>query len=1442
MSRNLNLLVAFLVLCGSSFSVNISSCTNITSAGTYNLTANISGNPFSYYFGSYTTCVKISSSNVVLDCGFKSITATGNAAIEVEAPGSNVIIRNCVLNNGIGVDVLGMTGGRITNNSINPSYAGISGVLAFSGWNGSDILFNNITGGSYGIWEPGDGNLIGNNRLINQSSVGIIDGGTGNDHNANFVSGSGGDGMLLDGTNLNVHGNTVTNSAGVGVDFYGYDSNFTSNTVSNSGGYGIQAGGQGSGDYTPFLGRISSNSIHDNGDTGIEVRGAQNLTVSGNDVYNNAEGIHLQNSAGEGFHPALYNVFSGNNAHNNAGDGFSVSGVALNQFISNTGSNNGGRGMAIDSSDSILVDPSTFCNNTGGEGVLVSASTNVNVTDTVACNNAYHGIHYSNTNGSFVSGDTAYSNGGDGIALDNSASGNNVSLNTAYGNTGAFAPGTGSDGVYLSGNANNNFVSKNVVYNNVNTGLSVTASTNNTVINNTAYSQQSFYGFYINGGTANFFTNNLAYNNPGPGFVLNGATSNTLSGNTARNNSGAGFYLSSSPSSILTNNTAYNTPGDGVYVLNSNLTTLTSTHLYNNSQDLHLLGTGIVFNMTGTVFDNPAGNFQNYTNLSVNDTVNSEYGMEWSAQPAATPLAPGKYFSFAGKFVNITNYTTTSIDKLVWHWANSELSGYNEVKFELWKYNGTWSLQNGTPDIAGNQLSLSGLSSFSTFAVLQNNLTTNVTAVKLDQTAAQPSPGGLVRFNITISNTGDNFLNPVRVVDILPAGLTYSSASPAPSTVAGQTLTWNNLTNLSSGNFMVIYINATVNAGLVNSSVPSLTVTNSVSTNGTDRYGSNATSSSAANVTVLYTNVTLVKVDITPLPPSPGGLVQWRLNVSNPGQVTLNPVALTDTLPSGFTFSAAVPVPTSVVGPAISWANIGPIAPGASVLVYVNSTVDNSTANGTYTNNANVTGKPPNGSNVTAADSASVGVYAPAVNVVKSVTSVTYQVTQNATFLLNVTNTGAINVTLSIVDVLPPGELFQTATVPPTTVSNQTLIWTNIALLQPGQSFVTVYNATVNVPGPLTDNVTATGSPPNGNNVSDNSSATVDFIPLHTPESPPSSNEFSVEVSSTCSGNLVSVSNSGPVEGADVKVDGTPEGSTNSSGQAGFVGCGKTVLVRVSKSGFDDKTVEKALISCTQCVPECQNDTDCPSDKRCVQNKCVPIDCSCGKVQNHACAAYQCCSDSDCPSGQSCTDHACKPKLGCTSDAQCADNQACDIPPGAAGGACKDITGQCGAAKGHKFVPYGYECGTEPGCPSCPQGRYCVEHKCLSNDITCPSTAVVGDNKTCLLTENDKACGPGQNCTALVTTPDGKQYSVNPDENGNVQVPAPLSGKIKVTLLKDGKVVKEVFIDVLPKSAPSEPEKPTAAGPDMFSSLWLLVLLVIVVLGVVYWRSRGQKK
>lgn len=342
-----------------------------------------------------------------------------------------------------------------------------------------------------------------------------------------------------------------------------------------------------------------------------------------------------------------------------------------------------------------------------------------------------------------------------------------------------------------------------------------------------------------------------------------------------------------------------------------------------------------------------------------------------------------------------------------------------------------------------------------------------------------------------------------------------------------------------------------------------------------------------------------------------------------------------------------------------------------------------------------------------------------------------------------------------------------------------------------------------------------------------------------------------VNIDTSCDGNVVTVTSGGKnVANAHVSVkdissgDLLASGDTDSSGQLKFSGCGMRVDAKATKSGYLSDIATESLESCNGCTPpECTQDSDCPSAERCVENECQPVPCECGKVENHQCVAYACCSDSDCGNGQYCSDHVCKDKESpeCTQDADCDSNEYCDAPVGAAGGSCKEVqAGACGEVRDHAFFAYGYECGDEEGCPQCQDGYVCVDHLCVQNDVTCPSTGLVGDMKTCGATENGLPCA---NCDYVVTDPTGKNSTGQTDDSGNFDLPLNQQGTYQVALLKDGKVVKIIEVKAFPQAQPETPEKPSAAGPDLFSLVWVFgLLLLLFVLLVIYWRGRGKKR
>ena len=491
---------AVLLVSGFSFSlIPIGSCAVLNTDGeTYQLTTSVSGAP-NIYYGGYYTCIQVNASNVILDCIGYNVTSTDDSAIEIEWPGDNVTIRNCTLINGHGIDIMGLRNSNISGNTIYPSYAGISGVLSYGGGDMNNVIsFNNITGGSYGIWEPPDNSRISNNRMMNQGGVSLIIGSTNVTAVNNYINGSAGFGMEIDGNSLNVSYNVVANSSQNGVSFNPYNTTFSFNNVSDSGQYGMRAGYS---DYTPDFCTISDNRFQDSSWDGLHMSGATYVNVTNNVIENNDVGLWVQPLYGEGYHPTNNLLISGNTIRNNAGVGINITTAMNSEVNSNNVTLNGGTGIRVSDSFGIVIDPSVICNN-AGDGVDISDSNYVSVLDSVICNNSASGVYASNSNYSNISGNTLYGNGWYGVSFDggdNSSISNNTAFdnldgfysiyiynftyvnNTAYGNNGGFAISSASaDCTYINNNASSNTGSR----------VWMAETGGHTFINNTANSNE----------------------------------------------------------------------------------------------------------------------------------------------------------------------------------------------------------------------------------------------------------------------------------------------------------------------------------------------------------------------------------------------------------------------------------------------------------------------------------------------------------------------------------------------------------------------------------------------------------------------------------------------------------------------------------------------------------------------------------------------------------------------------------------------------------------------------------------------------------------------------------------------------------------------------------------------------------------------------------------
>ena len=336
----------------------------------------------------------------------------------------------------------------------------------------------------------------------------------------------------------------------------------------------------------------------------------------------------------------------------------------------------------------------------------------------------------------------------------------------------------------------------------------------------------------------------------------------------------------------------------------------------------------------------------------------------------------------------------------------------------------------------------------------------NVTVVKsLDATTPGPfQVGSTLTYDVTATNSASSTVaTTVSLSDLLPAGVSYTSAAitPAgactPTNTAG-TVTCNNVA-LAVGGSATLKITVTITSAPVGANSATWTQTVPSTT------GSTSGTSNAVTPTVNYANVTVVKsLDATtPGPFHVGDTLIYDIVATNSaGSTAATNVSLSDVLPAGVSYvssSSSACTPAQAGGTVTCTVN--GLAVGASATLKITVTV---TAPVVGPNAATWTSSIPSSSGSTSGTSNTV---TPTVNyanvtVVKSLDATTpgpFQVGSTLTYDVTATNsaTSTVATTVNLSDVLPAGVAFSSATITPAgactpTITSGTVTCNNVAL------------------------------------------------------------------------------------------------------------------------------------------------------------------------------------------------------------------------------------------------------------------------------------------------------------------------------------------------------------------------------------------------------------
>lgn len=300
------------------------------------------------------------------------------------------------------------------------------------------------------------------------------------------------------------------------------------------------------------------------------------------------------------------------------------------------------------------------------------------------------------------------------------------------------------------------------------------------------------------------------------------------------------------------------------------------------------------------------------------------------------------------------------------------------------------------------------------------------TDLAIVKTASAPSfdsgvnPAG--SFTLQVTNNGPSVAaDPIAVLDVLPAGLSFVSATGTgwDCSFTAPDVTCTTDTDLAPGAAAApITITVSTDPGVGDPTPETLINTAYVST--TDGQDPNQNNdSSSASVTVAATaDLSITKTH--PVDPvNSGQQIPFAITVHNAGpSPAAGPITVTDTLPNGMSFvSASAPWVCTPNGQTVSCVAADGIAPGADAPVLtLTAQLAASEPGGTYTNTVNVSSSTPdpNPANNTATDNVNAFPSADLAIVKAHVGDAT--VGSNLVYTLTVTNNGPSDATNVVVD------------------------------------------------------------------------------------------------------------------------------------------------------------------------------------------------------------------------------------------------------------------------------------------------------------------------------------------------------------------------------------------------------------------------------------------
>jgi uncharacterized repeat protein (TIGR01451 family) len=319
---------------------------------------------------------------------------------------------------------------------------------------------------------------------------------------------------------------------------------------------------------------------------------------------------------------------------------------------------------------------------------------------------------------------------------------------------------------------------------------------------------------------------------------------------------------------------------------------------------------------------------------------------------------------------------------------------------------------------------------------------------------ATPNVGDKITFTVTLSNHGPDTAKKVQVTDLLPAGLTFVSATESKGDYKRGTGVWK-VGTVTTTAPQTLQVNATV----VSPSAQTNTATISKSKQ-FDAFSGNNTAS--ATETPQRADLEITKT-VGNTAPNVGDTITFTVTLSNNGLDAATNVQVTDLLPTGLTFVSATPSQGAYNSASGVW-TVGTVTTGTPQTLLIQATVVASSRKMNTASISHADQFDPNTAN-NGAGAAETPQQADLV-LMKKVSDPTPNVSDTITYTVTVFDAGpdaATNVTVH--DSLPGGVSFVSATPSQGSFSSSSGDWT-IGTVVAGTPQTLAITATVNSPSP----------------------------------------------------------------------------------------------------------------------------------------------------------------------------------------------------------------------------------------------------------------------------------------------------------------------------------------------------------------------------------------